>query len=180
MVPHNFPLSEMEPGLDQRSFYDPINFTYPAGTHICEVEVDPDTGVTEVVKFTAVDDFGNVVNPMIVEGQVHGGITHGIGQALYEKAHYDDEGQLVTASYMDYVMPHADNVPSYQLAYTNTPCTHNPLGVKGCGEAGAIAAPAAVINAITDAIGVRVLDMPATPEKVWNKINSAASSQAAQ
>ncbi len=180
MVPHDYPLTDMEPGLDQRSFYDPANFTYPAGTHICEVEVDPDTGVTEVVKFTAVDDFGNVVNPMIVEGQVHGGVTHGVGQALFEKALYDEEGQMVNASYMDYIIPHADNVPSFAVGYTNTPCTHNPLGVKGCGEAGAIAAPPAVINAITDAIGVRDLDMPATPQKVWDIIQSNGSAKAAE
>jgi carbon-monoxide dehydrogenase large subunit len=167
MVPHNFPLEEMEPGLDQRSFYDPKNFTFPAGCHICEVEIDPDTGVVEIVKFTAVDDFGKLVNPMIVEGQVHGGIAHGVGQALLEGCVYDDDGQLVTGSYMDYAMPRADNLPSFDLGFTETLCPHNPLGVKGCGEAGAIAAPAAVINAVTDALGVSHLDMPATPEKVW-------------
>jgi carbon-monoxide dehydrogenase large subunit len=167
MVPHNFPLEEMEPGLDQRSFYDPKNFTFPAGCHICEVEIDPDTGVVEIVKFTAVDDFGKLVNPMIVEGQVHGGIAHGVGQALLEGCVYDDGGQLVTGSYMDYAMPRADNLPSFDLGFTETLCPHNPLGVKGCGEAGAIAAPAAVINAVTDALGVSHLDMPATPEKVW-------------
>jgi carbon-monoxide dehydrogenase large subunit len=167
MVPHNFPLEEMEPGLDQRSFYDPKNFTFPAGCHICEVEIDPDTGVVEIVKFTAVDDFGKLVNPMIVEGQVHGGIAHGVGQALLEACVYDDDGQLVTGSYMDYAMPRADNLPSFDLGFTETLCPHNPLGVKGCGEAGAIAAPAAVINAVTDALGVSHLDMPATPEKVW-------------
>jgi carbon-monoxide dehydrogenase large subunit len=158
MVPHNFPLEEMEPGLDQRAFYDPKNFTFPAGCHICEVEI---------VKFTAVDDFGKLVNPMIVEGQVHGGIAHGVGQALLEGCVYDGGGQLVTGSYMDYAMPRADDLPSFDLGFTETPCPHNPLGVKGCGEAGAIAAPAAVINAVTDALGISHLDMPATPEKVW-------------
>ena len=126
-----------------------------------------DTGVVEIVKFTAVDDFGKLVNPMIVEGQVHGGIAHGVGQALLEACVYDDDGQLVTGSYMDYAMPRADNLPSFDLGFTETLCPHNPLGVKGCGEAGAIAAPAAVINAVTDALGVSHLDMPATPEKVW-------------
>jgi aerobic carbon-monoxide dehydrogenase large subunit len=174
MVPHNFPLSEMEPGLDQRSFYDPVNFTYPAGAHVCEVEIDRDTGMTQVVRFTAVDDFGNIVNPMIVEGQVHGGVAHGIGQALYEKVLYDEGGQLINGSFMDYVMPHASDLPSFDVGYTNTPCTHNPLGVKGCGEAGAIAAPAAVINAIADALGVEHMDMPASPEKVWQTIRQTA------
>jgi carbon-monoxide dehydrogenase large subunit len=179
MVPHNFPLDEMDPGLDQRAFYDPKNFTFPAGCHICEVEVDAETGVVEVASFTAVDDFGNVVNPMIVEGQIHGGVVHGIGQALYETAHYDETGQLVTGSYMDYAMPRADNVPSFVVGYKNTPCPHNPLGVKGCGEAGAIAAPAAVINAVSDAIGVDHIDMPATPEKVWRAMREAGSAIAA-
>lgn len=172
-VPHNFPLDEMEPGLDANAFYDPKNFTYPAGCHICEVEVDPETGEVRVDRFTAVDDFGTLVNPMIVEGQVHGGITHGIGQALLEQCVYDSEsGQLVTASYMDYTMPRADDLPSYKVGYTKTPCPHNPLGVKGCGEAGAIAAPAAVINAVTNALGVDHIDMPATREKVWRACQS--------
>ena len=168
MVPHNFPLDEMEPGIDQRSFYDPKNFTFPAGCHICEVEIDPDTGTVEIVNFTAVDDFGNLVNPMIVAGQIHGGIAHGIGQALFERCVYDpDSGQLLTGSYMDYCMPRADNLPSFKVGYEVTPCPHNPLGVKGCGEAGAIAAPAAVMNAVTDALDIMNLDMPATAEKVW-------------
>jgi carbon-monoxide dehydrogenase large subunit len=172
MVPHNFPLDEMEPGLDQRAFYDPKNFTFPAGCHICEVEVDPDTGVVEVVSWTAVDDFGKLVNPMIVEGQIHGGVAHGIGQAMLENCVYDPEnGHLVTGSFMDYCMPRADNVPSFKLGFTETLCPHNPLGVKGCGEAGAIAAPPALINAITDAIGVDI-DMPATTEKVWRALQS--------
>ncbi len=172
MVPHNFPLDELEPGMDQRAFYDPKNFTYPAGCHICEVEVDPDTGVVEVVSWTAVDDFGKLVNPMIVEGQIHGGVAHGIGQALLENCVYDPEnGHLVTGSFMDYCMPRADDVPSFKLGFTETLCPHNPLGVKGCGEAGAIAAPPALINAITDAIGVDI-DMPATTEKVWRALQS--------
>ncbi len=177
MVPHDFPLEEMEPGLDQRAVYDPKNFTYPAGSHICELEVDPDTGAVEIVRFTAVDDFGIVVNPMIVEGQVHGGIAHGVGQALLEGCVYDAEsGQLLTGSYMDYTMPRADNLPSIEVGFISTPCPHNPLGVKGCGEAGAIAAPPAVINAIIDALsplGVTDVAMPATPQRVWQTIQAA-------
>jgi carbon-monoxide dehydrogenase large subunit len=166
-VPHNFPLDEMEPGLDERSFYDPKNFTYPAGTHIAEVEIDPDTGETRIANWVAVDDFGTLLNPMIVEGQIHGGIAHGVGQAMLEEVVYDEGGQLVTGSYQDYTMPRADDLPSFTVGYTETPCPHNPLGAKGCGEAGAIAAPAAVINAITDALGVTHIDMPATREKIW-------------
>ena len=174
-VPHNYPLDKLEPGLDETAFYDPTNFTYPAGAHICEVEIDPETGSTKIVKFTAVDDFGNIINPMIVEGQVHGGIAQGIGQALLEEAIYDkDSAQLLTASYMDYAMPRADDLPNFNVGTTCTPCTHNPLGVKGCGEAGAIAAPAALMNAITDALGVRDLAMPATPERVWRAANNKA------
>lgn len=175
-VPHNFPHEELEPGLDEQAFYDPKNFTFPAGCHVCEVEIDPETGVTEIVRFAAADDFGNVVNPMIVEGQVHGGIVQGVGQALLERCVYDERGQLVTGSYMDYCMPRASDVPSFEVLTQSTPCPHNPLGVKGCGEAGAIAAPPAVMNAIINALaplGVRHLDMPATPEKVWKAIREA-------
>jgi aerobic carbon-monoxide dehydrogenase large subunit len=164
---HNLPAG-MEPGLKEGAFYDPSNFTFPAGCYICEVEVDPDTGKTEIVQFVAADDFGNIINPMIVEGQVHGGIGQGIGQALLEGTSYDPEtGQLLTASYMDYTMPRADDVPSYNVSHTVTACPGNPLGIKGCGEAGAIGSPPAVINAITDAIGNNNLTMPATPQKVW-------------
>ncbi|HEX9811267.1 MAG TPA: xanthine dehydrogenase family protein molybdopterin-binding subunit [Burkholderiales bacterium] len=177
-VPHNYPLDKLEPGLDETAFYDPTNFTYPAGAHICEVEVDPDTGVVKIVNFTAVDDFGNIINPMIVEGQVHGGLAQGIGQALLESCVYDKEsGQLLTGSYMDYTMPRASDLPSFKVGTRVTPCTHNPLGVKGCGEAGAIGAPAAVINAVTDALiplGVKTIDMPATPERVWRAIQQAS------
>ena len=176
-VPHNYPLAEIEPGMDENAFYDPANFVYPAGTQICEVEVDPDTGETQIVNFTAVDDFGNVINPMIVEGQVHGGIVQGVGQALLEAAVYDKAtGQLLSGSYMDYTMPRADDVPSFKLGYKVTPCPHNPLGVKGCGEAGAIAAPAAVMNAVHDALaplGVKHVEMPATPLNVWQSIQGA-------
>ncbi len=176
-VPHNYPLDKLEPGLDETAFYDPTNFTYPAGTHICEVEVDPDTGVVQVVNFSACDDFGNIINPMIVEGQVHGGLAQGIGQALLENCVYDaDSGQLLTGSYMDYAMPRADDLPSFKVTTRVTPCTHNPLGAKGCGEAGAIGSPAALMNAVLDALaplGVRHLDMPASPHRVWQAIQSA-------
>ena len=171
-VPHNYPLDKLEPGLNENAFYDPANFTFPAGTHICEVEIDKDTGVTRIVNFTAIDDFGKIVNPMIVEGQVHGGLTQGIGQALTEGCYYDpDTGQLVTGTYMDYCMPRADDVPSFKVGTKETACTHNPLGVKGCGEAGAIGAPAAVMNAITDALGVKDIAMPATAQRIWRVIN---------
>ncbi|MFP5468712.1 MAG: xanthine dehydrogenase family protein molybdopterin-binding subunit, partial [Alphaproteobacteria bacterium] len=141
---HKFPTSEIEPGLKEASFYDPTNFTFPAGCHIAEVEVDPATGVVRVVKFAAVDDFGNVINPMIVEGQVHGGVAQGIGQALLEKGVYDpDTGQLLSGSFMDYCMPRADDLPSFDVGMTVTPAPSNPLGIKGCGEAGAIGSPAA-------------------------------------
>ncbi len=173
-VPHNYP-EGLEPGLDETAFYDPLNFTYPAGVHICEVEIDPATGITDIVDWVAVDDFGKVINPMVVEGQVHGGIAQGVGQALLEGCVYDkDSGQLLTGSYMDYCMPRADDLPSFRVGMTQTACTHNPLGVKGCGEAGAIAAPAATINAITDALGILAMDMPATPEKVWRLANQYA------
>jgi len=170
---HNLPAG-MEPGLKEGAFYDPTNFTFPAGCYICEVEVDPDTGQTEIIQFVAADDFGNIINPMIVEGQVHGGITQGVGQALMETCHYDPEtGQLVTASYMDYQMPRAGDLPSFKVSTSNTPCPGNPLGIKGCGEAGAIGSPPAVINAITDAIGTNDLTMPATPQKVWKALRAA-------
>ncbi|ANK74032.1 MULTISPECIES: xanthine dehydrogenase family protein molybdopterin-binding subunit [Ensifer] len=169
---HNLPAG-MEPGLKEGAFYDPANFTFPAGCYICEVEVDPETGRTKIIQFVAADDFGNIINPMIVEGQVHGGIAQGIGQALLEGVHYDPSGQLLTASYMDYAMPRADDLPSFQVSTSNTPCPNNPLGIKGCGEAGAIGSPPALINAITDAIGNNALTMPATPQKVWAAAHAA-------
>jgi carbon-monoxide dehydrogenase large subunit len=182
-VPHKYPIESLEPGLEETAFYDPKNFTYPAGTYICEVEIDPASGETQIVQFVAADDFGNIINPMIVEGQVHGGLVQGIGQAVLENAVYDDKGQLKTGSYMDYTMPRADDVPYFKVTTTVTPCTHNPLGVKGCGEAGAIGAPPAVINAIVDAVkefGVDHIDMPATPEKIWRAINKMPARQAAE
>ncbi|MFD1695520.1 xanthine dehydrogenase family protein molybdopterin-binding subunit [Roseibium aestuarii] len=175
---HNLP-EGMEPGLKEGAFYDPTNFTFPAGTYACEVEVDPDTGKTRIVKFVAADDFGKIINPMIVEGQVHGGLTQGIGQALLENAVYDEAGQLLAASYMDYAMPRADDVPSYELYTTETACPGNPLGMKGCGEAGAIGSPPAVINAITDAIQNNNLAMPATAERVW-RASRGVMAQAAE
>jgi carbon-monoxide dehydrogenase large subunit len=178
-VAHKFTGAELEPGLKEGAFYDPTNFTFPAGVHICEVEIDPDTGVTTIDKWTAVDDFGEIINPMIVEGQVHGGIAQGIGQALLEGAVYNKDGQLVTASYMDYTMPRADDLPSYNVGMTKTRCPSNPLGIKGCGEAGAIAAPPAVINAITDAIGSENIAMPATPQAVWAAIQAINKSKKA-
>ena len=174
-IPHNYPLETLEPGLDETAYYDPKNFTFPSGAHIAEVEIDPDTGTVELVKMTAADDFGRIVNPMIVEGQVHGGLAQGIGQALFEECRYDPEsGQLVTGSFMDYRMPRAGDLPSFAVETHATLCTHNPLGVKGCGEAGAIGAPGAVMNAVLNALsalGVSNLDMPASPERVWRAIN---------
>ncbi|TPJ80162.1 xanthine dehydrogenase family protein molybdopterin-binding subunit [Mesorhizobium sp. B2-6-2] len=168
---HNLPAG-MEPGLKETAFYDPSNFTFPAGCYICEVEIDPETGMTEIIQFVAADDFGNIINPMIVEGQVHGGIAQGVGQALLEGAHYDASGQLLTASYMDYTMPRAADLPSFKVSTSNTPCPGNPLGVKGCGEAGAIGSPPAVINAITDALGVVDIAMPASPATVWSAVRA--------
>ncbi len=175
-VPHQYPLEELEPGLEETAFYDPKNFTYPAGTYVCEVEVDPETGVVEILSFHATDDFGIVINPMIVEGQVHGGLVQGIGQAMFEACSYDEDGQLLSGSFMDYTMPRASDVPSFSVDTTVTECTHNPLGVKGCGEAGAIGAPPALMNAILNAlsdVGVTQMDMPATPLKVWQAIQDA-------
>lgn len=177
-IPHNFPLEDIEPGLEETAFYDPANFTYPSGAYACEVEVDPDTGKVRVDRFVAVDDFGNIMNPMIVTGQVHGGLGQGIGQALLEGARYDDDGQLLSASYMDYTMPRADDLPFYTVDHANgTPCTHNPLGVKGCGEAGAIGSPPTIVNAVVDALqsagkNVTHIDMPLTPLRVWDAMQT--------
>ena len=177
-VPHNYPLATLEPGLEETAFYDPANFTYPAGAYICEVEVDPDTGRVEIAAFTCADDFGNVMNPMVVEGQVHGGVVQGIGQALLEHGVYDENGQLLSGSYMDYAMPRADDVPFVTVDHScATPCTHNALGVKGCGEAGAIGSPPAVVNAVLDALNrggrkVDHIDMPLTSSRVWSAMNA--------
>jgi carbon-monoxide dehydrogenase large subunit len=172
---HDLP-EEMEPGLEETSFYDPENFVFPFGTHACVVEVDPDTGEIEIERYLAVDDVGPQINPKIVEGQIHGGVAQGIGQALYEEAAYDDSGNLVTGSMQDYAVPKAEHVPEMETASTETPSPHNPLGVKGVGEAGTIAAPQAVVNAVTDALApldVEHIDMPLTPETVWRTIEGA-------
>ena len=184
-VPHNYPIEELEPGLDETAFYDPKNFTYPSGAYACEVEIDPDTGTVSVERFVASDDFGNIINPMIVEGQVHGGVAQGIGQALLENCVYDDSGQLVSGSYMDYCMPRADNLVSFEVETSPkaTPCTHNPLGVKGCGEAGAIGSPPAIVNAVVNALkdyGVDHVDMPVTSETVWRILQAGKPAQAAE
>ncbi|SFE34628.1 xanthine dehydrogenase, molybdenum binding subunit apoprotein [Sulfitobacter brevis] len=176
-VPHNYPLEDLEPGLEETAFYDPSNFTYPSGAYACEVELDPETGHVAIERFWAADDFGNIVNPMIVTGQVHGGLAQGIGQALMENCAYDSDGQLLSASYMDYAMPRASDLPFYDVDHScQTPCTHNPLGVKGCGEAGAIGSPPAVVNAVLDAMrsgghDIAHIDMPVTPSRVWNAMN---------
>ena len=175
-VPHDYPIEELEPGLDETAFYDPKNFTFPAGTHIVEVEIDPETGTVELVQVTGVDDLGRIINPMIVAGQLHGGLAHGIGQALLEECQYDENGQLLTGSYLNYTMPRAADLPNFELGHNTTLCTHNPLGVKGVGEVGSIGVCPAVINAVVDALaehGVTHIDMPATPEKVWRAIQSS-------
>ena len=174
-VPHNYP-EGLEPGLDETSFYDPANFTYPFGAHMAVVEVDSDTGKVDLKRFISCDDVGNVVNPMIVDGQIHGGVAQGIGQALLEGAVFDESGQLNTASYLDYAMPRADDLPSFELDRTVTPCPHNPLGAKGCGEAGTIGSTPAVVNAVVDALrpmGVTDLEMPLSPQRVWAAMQQA-------
>ena len=171
---HNLPKG-LEPALEATAFYDPSNFVYPFGTHIAIVEIDPATGQVDLKRYLAVDDVGNVINPMVVDGQIHGGIAQGVGQALYETAVYDSGGNLLSGSMLDYAVPKAHFLPSFETDRTVTPCPHNPLGVKGVGEAGSIASPAAVINAVVDALspfGVTHIDMPATPEKVWKAIKS--------
>jgi carbon-monoxide dehydrogenase large subunit len=182
-VPHNYPIEELEPGLEETAFYDPKNFTYPGGCHIAEVEIDLETGVVDLLKFTAVDDIGRVINPMIVEGQVQGGIAQGIGQALLEHAIYDESGQLLSGSMMDYTMPRADNIPNILVGTETTLCTHNPLGSKGVGEVGAIGSPPAVINAVVDALrdyNVSHIDMPATANKIWAILEAHRPKMAAE
>ncbi len=177
-IPHNFPIEDIEPGLEETAFYDPQNFTYPAGAYACEVEVDPNTGKVSIERFAAADDFGNIINPMIVEGQVHGGLAQGIGQALLEGCVYNDDGQLISGSYMDYTMPRAADLPSFVVDHTvQTPSTDNPLGVKGCGEAGAIGSPPTVVNAVINALrsaghDITHIDMPLTPARVWAAMNN--------
>lgn len=169
----------VEPALEAQAFYDPVNFCYPFGAHVCVVEVDPDTGQVKILRYVAVDDCGRVINPLIVEGQVHGGIVQGVGQALWEGAVYDENGQLLTGSFMDYAMPKAHFFPNFETAHTETPAPHNPLGVKGIGETGTIASTPTVVNAVMDALrpfGVRDLDMPLTPEKVWRAMGNGRES----
>ncbi len=171
---HNLPKG-IEPALEATSFYDPANFVYPFGTHIAIVEICTNTGQVDLQRYLAVDDVGNVINPMIVDGQVHGGIAQGIGQSLYETAVYDEGANLLSGTMLDYAVPKAHFLPSFETDRTVTPCPHNPLGVKGVGEAGSIASPAAIVNAVVDALspfGVNHIDMPVTSEKVWNAINS--------
>ncbi|MBN8871194.1 MAG: xanthine dehydrogenase family protein [Rhodospirillales bacterium] len=182
-VPHNYPIEELEPGLDETAFYDPKNFTFPGGCHVCELEIDQETGVVELVNFVAVDDVGRVINPMIVEGQVQGGVAQGVGQALLESAIYDSNGQLLSGSFMDYTMPRANDLVNISVGTEITLCTHNPLGVKGCGEVGAIGSPPAVINAVVDALkeyGIRHLDMPATGAKLWQILQANRPKMAAE
>jgi carbon-monoxide dehydrogenase large subunit len=175
--PDLYPLEILEPGLEETAFYDPVNFTYPGGCHVAEVEIDPETGEIELVGYTAVDDVGTVLNPMIVEGQIHGGVVQGVGQAMFENCVYDAEsGQLVSGSFMDYTMPRAADIPVMVVATETTACTHNPIGVKGCGECGTIAAPSTVINAVVDALssyGINHVDMPASPYRLWQAIKAA-------
>lgn len=170
-------------GMDAQATADIAQWTFPNGCHVAEIEIDPDTGTVTIARYTAVDDFGVVVNPMLVSGQVHGGVVQGIGQALFEQAVYDEAGQLVSGSFMDYCMPRADAMPAMDVSTIEVPCKNNPLGVKGCGEAGSVASPAAVINGIIDALqhlGVTEIDMPATPQTVWQVIQAHKGAVAAE
>jgi carbon-monoxide dehydrogenase large subunit len=175
---HNYP-ADLEPGLEATTFYDPSNFTWPFGTHVCTVEVDPETGKVEILKYVAVDDCGRVINPLLRDGQVHGGIAQGIAQALYEAAVYNEDGTLVTGSMADYAIPTANELPSYDTSETMTPSPVNPLGIKGIGEAGTIASTPCVVNAVVDALkpaGIKHLDMPLTPERVWRALHEGGQS----
>ena len=180
---HDLPAG-VEPGLDETAFYDPSNFAFSNGAHVCEVEIDPETGHVEFVGYWVVDDVGVVINPVIVEGQVHGGLAQGIGQALMEVCAYDPRGQLLSASFMDHAIPRADQLPAFVSELDESqPCTHNPLGAKGCGESGTIGAPAAVISAILDALGpggVDDIEMPVTPARVWRAIMDAGRTTASR
>jgi len=167
-IAHKFTGAQLEPGLKEGAFYDPTNFTFPAGCHICEVEIDPETGRTDIVGWTAVDDFGVVVNPMIVEGQVHGGVAQGVGGALYERMAYDESGQLLNASFMDFLMPYASEVPTIEIDHLETPSPLNPLGIKGAGEAGVIPSAAVFAAAIEDAEGFPVHRMPISPTELFD------------
>jgi carbon-monoxide dehydrogenase large subunit len=169
---HDLP-EGMEPGLEAMYVYDPPNFSWPAGAHVAVVEVDTETGNVELLRYVAVDDVGKMINPLIVEGQIHGGIAQGVAQALYEEAVYDDDGNLLTGTMTTYLVPSAAEFPAWELGHTETPSPTNPLGVKGVGETGAIASPAAVMNAVVDALaadGITEIAMPATPERVWRAL----------
>ena len=175
---HDFPIESIEPGLDETAFYDPLNWTFPSGCHVCELEIDPETGQVSVERIVAVDDVGTVINPMVVHGQIHGGLAQGLGQALLEGCIYDAEGQLLTGSFQDYCMPRADDVPNFEVALLGTPCEHNPLKAKGCAEVGSVGLPPAIINAVLDAlsiVGVTSIDMPATAHRVWRAIRDACA-----
>jgi carbon-monoxide dehydrogenase large subunit len=174
-VPENVP-EGMEPGLEETAFFDPENFTFPFGAHACVLDVDVETGKARVVRYVAVDDCGPAINPMLIDGQVHGGVVQAIGQALYEQVVYDDDGQLVTGTFVDYALPTAAEVPSLETDRTETPSPVNSLGVKGVGEAGTIACSPAVVNAAIDALrplGVTFLNMPLTPMRLWQQIEQA-------
>ncbi|MDP6926579.1 MAG: molybdopterin-dependent oxidoreductase, partial [Rhodospirillales bacterium] len=176
---HNYPPEDFEPGLEESAFYDPKNFAYSNGAHVCEIEIDTETGKIDLLGYWVADDIGTVINPMIVEGQIHGGLAQGLGQVLMENAIYDpDNGQLLSGSFMDYAMPLAEDLPDFTSELDQSqPCTHNPLGAKGCGESGAIGAPAAVVSAVMDALrplGVTELQMPLTPQKLWRAIKEAS------
>ena len=183
-VPADFPLEILEPGLEEQAFYDPVNFTYPGGAHVAEVEIDRETGAVQLLNYVAVDDVGTVINPMIVAGQLHGGIVQGVGQALCENAVYDEaSGQLLSGSFMDYCMPRADMLPRMEIRTHSTRCTHTDLGTKGCGEVGTIGSPAAVTNAIVDALsvlGITHVDMPASPNRIWRIMQNASLPRAAE
>jgi aerobic carbon-monoxide dehydrogenase large subunit len=166
----------MEPGLEATTFWEPENFVFPFGAHAAVVDLDPETGKVKLLRYVAVDDCGNAINPMLIEGQVHGGIVHAIGQALYERVHYDEDGQLVTGTFVDYALPTAAELPSFETDRTVTPSPVNSLGVKGVGEAGTIAASATVTNAVIDALrplGVNYINMPLSPMRVWEAIQEA-------
>jgi carbon-monoxide dehydrogenase large subunit len=167
----------VEPGLVATSHWEPQNFTFPFGAHICVSEVNPDTGEVSILRYVAVDDCGKIINPLIVAGQIHGGIAQGIGQALYEEAVFDENGQLLSGEFTDYTVPKATHIPPIESYHTETPSPSNPLGVKGVGEAGAIGSPPAVVNSVIDALapfGVRHIDIPLTPEKVWRAVQGAS------
>jgi carbon-monoxide dehydrogenase large subunit len=176
-IPHRLPLETLEPGLTDQAVYDPPSFAFSNGVHVCEIEIDPETGKVEIAGYWAVDDIGTVINPLIVHGQVHGGVAQGVGQALLERCAYDRDGQLLSGSFMDYALPRADDLPAFVAECDESqPCRHNPLGAKGCGEAGAIAAPAALVSAALDALGplgILDLDMPLTSEQIWRRTRHA-------